>query len=49
MKRKIFYNTCHTCLAGLVLVNGSCVKKEFDTPPVYSMVATWKKSITIAN
>jgi len=48
MKRKYFIILAILALAGLVLVNGSCVKEEFDTPPVYSKVATWKKSITIA-
>jgi len=48
MKRKYFIVLAILALAGLVLVTGSCVKEEFDTPPVYSKVATWKKSITIA-
>jgi hypothetical protein len=48
MKRKYFIVLAILALAGLVLVTGSCVKEDFDTPPLYSKVATWKKSITIA-
>jgi len=48
MKRKYFIVLAILALAGLVLVTGSCVKEDFDTPPVYSKVATWEKSITIA-
>lgn len=48
MKRKYFIVLAILALAGLVLVTGSCVKEDFDTPPLYSKVATWEKSITIA-
>jgi hypothetical protein len=48
MKRKYFIVLAILALTGLVLINSSCVKEDFDTPPVYSKVATWEKSITIA-
>lgn len=48
MKRKYFIVLAILALAGLVLVTGSCVKEDFDTPPLYNKVATWEKSITIA-
>lgn len=48
MKRKYFVILAILALAGLVLVNGSCVKEDFDTPPIYSKVATWQKSISVA-
>ncbi|HDP75537.1 MAG TPA: hypothetical protein ENN49_06660 [Bacteroidales bacterium] len=48
MKRKYFIVLAILALAGLVLVTGSCVKEDFDTPPLYSKVATWEKSISIA-
>lgn len=48
MKRKYFIVLAILALAGLVLVTGSCVKEDFDTPPLYSKVTSWEKSITIA-
>jgi len=48
MKRKYFIVLAILALTGLVIVNNSCVKEDFDTPPIYSKVATWEKSISIA-
>lgn len=48
MKRKYFILLAILALVGLVLVNTSCVKEDFDTPPIYSRAATWEKSFTIA-
>ncbi len=47
MKRKYFVLLAIVALIGFLAVVTSCVKEDFDTPPVYSRAATWKKTITI--
>jgi hypothetical protein len=47
MKRKHFLLIAVIALTGLILLNSSCVKEEFDTPPVYTSTTSWEKTLTI--